>query len=283
MCRPRPVWVSADGCAPRRERSRRVVKDGAVPDASRSVLRRALGVLDTFDYRDRDVSLSQLTKRTGLPKPTVLRIVRELVNWGALERGETGGYQLGVRLFVLGQKVPREGNLRDLAMPFLEDLYEATHENVNLGVLYDDTRVLYLARITGHRSSDVVLRVGDTLPAHSTSIGKALLAYAPPGVLDGVLRAGLTRLTPHTVVMPGMLRKQLRTVAMRGYAVNMEETHPGVVSVAAPVMGTDGTALAAISITGKAGRVDPLRLAPAVCTAARVLSRTLAATPYVQI
>lgn len=252
-------------------------------DAPRSVLRRALGVLDAFDYRDRDVTLSQLTKRTGLPKPTVLRIVRELVKWGALERCESGTYQLGVRLFVLGQKVPREGNIRDLAMPFLEDLYEATHENVNLGVLYDNVEVLYLARVTGHRSSDVVLRVGETLPAHSTSIGKALLAHAPPGVLDEVLRGGLARMTPHTVAMPGMLRKQLRAVAERGYAVNLEETHLGVVSVAAPILDADGTALAAISVTGKAGRVDPLRLAPAVCTAARMLSRTLLAAPYVEI
>lgn len=242
---------------------------------ARSVLRRALGVLDVFEFGERDVSLASLAERTGLPKPTVLRLARELVAWGALERNQKGGYRLGVRLFVLGQKVAREGNLRDLALPYLEDLYEATHENVNLGVLYDTSRVLFLARVTGHRSSDVVLRVGDTLPAHSTSCGKALLANSSAAVLDAALRAGLTRLTPHTVVMPGVLRKQLRTAAERGYAVNLEETHLGVVSVAAPIMHPDGTAVAAISITGKARRVDPLRVAPAVCTAARVLSRSL--------
>lgn len=254
--------------------------DGSGGDSPRSVLRRALCVLDAFNYRDRDVSLSELARRTGLPKATVLRIARELVRWGALERLDSGGYQLGVRLFVLGQKVPREGTLRDLAMPSLEDLYEATHENVNLGVLYD-AQVLYLARITGRWSSDVVLRVGDTLPAHCTSIGKVLLAFAPPDVLEDVLKAGLSRMTPRTVVMPGVLREQLRLVAERGYAVNSEETHVGVVSVAAPIMDPDGVAVAAISITGKAGRVDPMRLAPAVCTAARVVSRALRDAPYV--
>jgi DNA-binding IclR family transcriptional regulator len=167
-------------------------------------------------------------------------------------------------------------------MPSLEDLYEATHENVNLGVLYD-ARVLYLARITGRWSSEVVLRVGDTLPAHCTSIGKVLLAFAPPEVLEDVLRAGLSRMTPRTVVMPGVLREQLRSVAERGYAVNSEETHVGVVSVAAPIMDPDGVAVAAISITGKAGRVDPMRLAPAVCTAARVVSRALRDAPYVEM
>lgn len=241
----------------------------------RSVLRRALSVLDAFEYRDRDVSLAELTRRSGLPKPTVLRILTELVDWGAVERTERG-YQLGVRLFMLGEKVPRQASLRDVATPFLEDLYEATHENVNLGVLHG-TDVLFLARVTGHRSSDVLLRVGDTLPAHSTSTGKALLAHAPGGVLDEVLAAGLQRHTPHTVVMPGMFLKQLRSVAKQGYAVNEEETHRGVVSVAAPVLDREGAAIAAVSVTGRVGRVDVRRLAPAVRAVALGISRAVMA------
>ena len=70
----------------------------------RSLLRRALSVLDAFEYRDRDISLAELTRRAGLPKPTVLRILAELVDWGAVERTDRG-YQLGVRLFMLGEKV----------------------------------------------------------------------------------------------------------------------------------------------------------------------------------
>ena len=240
---------------------------------ARSVLSRALCVLDAFGYHDWEVSLAELTRRTGLPKPTVFRIVNALVDWGALERVGSG-YQLGVRLFMLGERVPRQGSLRDMALPFLEDLYEATHENVNLGVLHG-VDSLYLARVTGHRSSDVILRVGDTLPAHSTSIGKALLAHAPHETVQQVLNAGLTRLTPRTVVLPGMFLRQLATVAEQGYAVNDEETHTGVVSVAAPVFDADGVAVAAISVTGKAGRVDPHRLAPAVRTATLGLGRRL--------
>jgi DNA-binding IclR family transcriptional regulator len=246
-------------------------------NSRRSVLRRALSVMDAFEYRDRDISLAELTRRTGLPKPTVFRIVNELLTWGALERSERG-YQLGVRLFMLGEKVPRPASLRDMALPYLEDLYEATHENVNLGVLHG-TEVLFLARVTGHRSSDVLLRVGDTLPAHSTSIGKALLAFAPAEVVQAVLERGLTRLTSHTVVMPGMFMQQLRAVARNGYSVNDEETHRGVVSVAAPVFDRDRAAVAAISVTGSADRVDVHRLAPAVRTATLSLTRLLAAEP----
>ncbi len=247
-------------------------KDAAAP--SRSVLHRALSVIDAFDHSDWEVSLAELTRRTGLPKPTVFRIVNSLVDWGALERSGSG-YQLGVRLFMLGERVPRQASLREMALPYLEDLYEATHENVNLGVLHG-IDVLYLARVQGHRSSDVILRVGDTLPAHSTSSGKALLAHAPHAVVQQVLDAGLPRLTARTVVAPGMFLRQLKTVAEQGYAVNDEETHTGVVSVAAPIFDAAGSAIAAISVTGKAGRVDPHRLAPAVRTACLSLGRRLA-------
>ena len=179
---------------------------------------------------------------------------------------------------MLGERVPRQVSLRDMALPYLEDLYEVTHENVNLGVLHG-VDVLYLARVQGHRSSDVILRVGDTLPAHSTSTGKALLAHAPRETVQQVLDAGLTRLTPRTVVLPGMFLRQLKGIAEQGYAVNDEETHTGVVSVALRCSTSHGVAVAAISVTGKAGRVDPHRLAPAVRTATLALGRRLIQQP----
>ena len=244
-------------------------------EPSRSVLRRAFSILDAFEAGDVELSLTALAQRSGLPKPTAFRMAHELVSWGALERAPAGGYRLGVRLFVLGERVARHRDLRETAMPFLEDLYEATHENVNLGVLHGHD-VLYLARLSGHRSSDVILRVGNFLPAHSTSIGKALLAYSSGDVVRSVVTAGLQRLTPHTIVMPGLFTQALREVVERGYATNHEETHRGVVSVAAPVFGPQRTPIAGISITGRAGRFDVNRLAPAVRTAAASLSRSLA-------
>jgi DNA-binding IclR family transcriptional regulator len=244
-------------------------------EPSRSVLLRALSILDAFEAGDIELSLTVIAERAALPKPTAFRMAQELVDWGALERGAHGGYELGVRLFVLGERVPRHRDLREAAMPYLEDLYEATHENVNLGVL-NGSEVLCLARVSGHRSSDIAFRVGNFLPAHSTSIGKALLAYSDGEVVRAVVAGGLTRFTPNTIVMPGPLTRTLRQVVERGYATTHEETRPGVVSVAAPVFGPHGVPLAAISITGRASRVDVHRLAPAVCSAAASLSRSLA-------
>src|SRR6266516_5207327 len=103
-------------------------------DASRSVLARGLRLLDAFGSGDTTLTLTELAERTGLPKPTAYRLLSQLVAWGGLER-DGCAYRIGMKLFVLGQRVPLQRRLRDAALPYLEDLYEATHENIHLSVL----------------------------------------------------------------------------------------------------------------------------------------------------
>ena len=240
----------------------------------KSVLARGLRLLDAFEAHDVDLSLSELAERTGLPKPTAYRLLNELVTWGGLER-TTRGYRLGMSLFVLGQRVPRHRELREAALPYLEDLYEATHENVHLTVpAGNDT--LFLEKVSGHRSTPIVSRVGGRLPAHCTATGKVFLAYGSPERLRQVFDAGLPRLTPRTIVMPGLLRQELARTLERGYGVNREEAEVGVSAVGAPVFDHRRSVIAAISITGWAQHLDLDRLAPAVRTAALALSRELA-------
>ena len=235
------------------------------------MLRRALSVLDAFEYRDRDVCSPSWRAAPACPSRPCLRI---LGSWSlGSGRAHRGGYQLGVRIFMLGEKVPRQASLRDVALPYLEDLYEATHENVNLGVLHG-TDVLFLARVTGHRSSDVLLRVGDTLPAHSTSTGKVMLAHAPREVDRPGRRQRPQPAHPAHRGDARDVHKQLKTIARAGYAVNDEETHRAW-SRSPPRSWTRRLALAAVSVTGRVGRLDPHRLAPAVRTdGARHLARS---------
>ncbi|HEY7594291.1 MAG TPA: IclR family transcriptional regulator [Actinophytocola sp.] len=246
-------------------------------DPPKSVLARGLRVLDAFGPADVDLTLAQLAARTGLPKPTVHRLVGELVSWGGLERSDEG-YRLGMALFVLGQRVPRQRGLREAALPYLEDLYEATHENIHLTV-FDSTDTLFLEKVTGRRSMPIVSRVGGRLPAHCTASGKVFLALGPPAYLRRVVRDGLRRLTPKTIVLPGLLRQDLARTLDRGYGINREESETGVVAVAAPVRDRRSNVIAAISIAGSAHRLDLERLAPAVRTAALSLSRVLAREP----
>jgi DNA-binding IclR family transcriptional regulator len=242
-------------------------------EAPKSVLARGLSLLNAFGPADAELTLTELAARTGLPKPTAHRLLGELVNWGGLERTRSG-YRLGMRLFVLGQRVPRPRGLRDAALPYLEDLYEASHENIHLAVL-DGIHTLFLDKVSGRRSMPIISRVGGRLPAYCTATGKLFLAFGAPERLRRVLGAGLARHTPHTIAMPGLLERDLARTLERGYGINREESEVGVSAVAAPVFDHRRRVIAAISITGHAGRLDLDRLAPAVRTSALSLSREL--------
>lgn len=243
------------------------------------MLGRALALLSEFRPGEHEVGLAELARRSGVAKPTAHRLLAELESWMLVER--TGrGYRLGLRLFELGQVVPRQRDLQETATPFLADLYEATRETVHLAVP-DGAEVVYVQKLSAPDSPDIPSRLGGRMPAHCTGVGKALLAFGPPERLAAVLAAGLTRRTPRTVVLPGMLGKQLAAIRQQGLAEEHEESAPGVACVAAPVLGPDDVAVAAISISGWSNRLDTRRVAPAVRTAALALSRVLGGTPVV--
>lgn len=246
--------------------------------ALNSVLGRSLSLLTAFRPGDAELTLAELTRRTGIAKPTAHRLLRELADWDIVERTETG-IRLGMRLFELGQLAPRQRGLREAAAPFLADLFEATRETVHLAVP-DGVEVVYIHKIEGRSGPEMGSRVGGRMPAHCTGVGKAMLAYAPPDRLAAVLDAGLTRYTPRTVVAPGLFARELAKVRERGYAVEHEESTLGIACVAAPVLSSAGEALAAISIAGWSRSLDTRRLAAAVRTAALGLSRAMRGGSY---
>jgi IclR family transcriptional regulator, acetate operon repressor len=241
----------------------------------KSVLGRACAVLFSYGPADTELTLAELSRRTGIPKATVHRLVAELDGWGIVERSRRG-VRLGMRLFELGQLAPRQRGLREAARPYLTDLYRATGETVHLAVL-DGTEVVYIDKLTGPGGPPLPSMVGGRMPAYCTGVGKALLAYSPPGVLHEVVAGGLARRTARTIVMPGLLEREIEAVRVRGVAFEREESVPGIACAACPVLGPDGTAIAAISITGWTTALDVARVAPAVRTAALSLSRQLGA------
>lgn len=238
-----------------------------------SMLGRAFTLLTAFRPGDGELSLAELCRRTGIAKPTAHRLLGELAGWGAVERTENG-VRLGLRLFELGQLVPRQRDLLEVAAPFLADLSEATRETVHLAVP-DGSEVVYVQKLARSDSPDIPSRLGGRMPAYCTGVGKALLAFGPPEQLAAVLAAGLPRRTPRTVIAPGLLHSELAAIRRRGIAEEHEESAPGVACVAAPVLGPDGYAVAALSISGWANSLNTHRLAPAVRTAALGLSRGL--------
>ncbi|MGB7818452.1 MAG: IclR family transcriptional regulator [Ornithinibacter sp.] len=242
-----------------------------------TLLARAASIVGAFDERAPVLTLAELSRRTGLPKSTVHRIVAELVGLRVLERQETGpsgeGYRLGMWLFERGELVPTHRSLSEAALPVMEDLREATRQRIHLAVL-EGVDVVYV-EILGSGGVEVTSRTGGRLPAHATGVGKAMLAYSPAAVVRSRVEAGLPRLTPRTIATAGGLTRELRKIRTVGMALDLEESHLGVSCVAAPVFGADHKVRAAISVTGATGSVDPGTLGPATRTAAFTLSRVL--------
>ncbi len=237
-----------------------------------SLLSRAAAIVGAFDDRDPVLSLVELSRRTGLPKSTVHRIVGELVTLRVLERHDDG-YRLGMWLFERGELVPGHRSLSEAALPVMEDLREATRQRIHLAVL-DGVDVVYV-EILGTGGLEVVSRTGGRLPAHATGVGKAMLAYSPAATVQARIEAGLPRLTPRTISTSGGLVRELRKIRSVGMALDLEEAQLGVSCVAAPVFGADRKVAAGLSVTGVTGSVDPGTLGPAVRTAAFTLSRLL--------
>jgi DNA-binding IclR family transcriptional regulator len=239
-----------------------------------SVLQRANLLLDAFGPQHRYLTLSSIVMRTGLPKSTVHRTAQQMTALGWLTYDE-GRYSLGTRMFELAGLSSVRHELREAALPYMEDLYEATHITLHLGVRKGH-EVLYIEKIGGHDRITELSHVGGRMPLYCTGIGKSLLAFSPENVLEDVLDRGLTKRTQATITSPTQLRRELNTIAETNVSFDREESSVGVCCVAAPIYGPDRTVVAAMSVTGRVSRSRLDRLAPAVMTAALGASRTLA-------
>ncbi len=240
-------------------------------DGANSVLGKTRLILEAFQLDDTDVSLSELSRRTGISKASVHRLAQELLDWGMLERSGAE-YRLGMRAFELGSRVPRFRVLRDELRPFMENLHYAVKETVHLAVL-DGLEVLFLEKITSSPQATRPSRIAGRMPLHCTATGKVMLAYSAPTLLEEVLARPLERLTPSTISLPGMLREQIRKVRSVGHAIELEETAIGYCSVAVPVFGSSELLLGALSITAPTFRADTARYA---ATLAEVMRRVTA-------
>ncbi|MFD8725213.1 IclR family transcriptional regulator [Streptomyces sp. NPDC059629] len=234
--------------------------------------RQAVSALDCYRPNGGASRLTELSVRTKLPKTTVFRLCADLVRLGLLER-DAETYRLGGALFELGSLVPRRQDLREAALPFLQDLFEATPETAHLGVR-EGHEVVYVERIHGHDVLRLPSRIGGRFPLTCTGVGEALLAFSGDELVEEVLAEPLPRRTPHSITDPARLRTAVEQAQVAGLAYEEEEAAQGVSCIAAPVF--DGPmAVAALSVAVPCGRFRPAQLAPAVRTAALGLSRAL--------
>jgi DNA-binding IclR family transcriptional regulator len=250
---------------------------GNTREPGRSSASRLLAVLGAFDSGHRLLSLSEIAGRAGLPLATTHRLLGELAAWGGLVRREDGRYEIGRRVWDLGLLASLQHDLREVALPYLQDLHAATGQTVHIAVR-DGTRALYVERVSGRSSAQVLSRTGTLLPLHTTAVGKVLLAHAPPDVVRAATRT-LERVTPYSIAEPGRLLRELAEARRRGYARTAEEMTLGAYSVAVPV---GEPAVAALGVVLDSPRRDLIRLVPVLQVAAFGIGRSLPAdwTPH---
>ncbi len=188
--------------------------------APKSVLERVFAILDCFSARESELTLAELASRTAIPKPTVHRLAKILVEQRLLKRTE-GGFALGIRLFELGELVGEQRDLRDASLPFLEELYELTHETIHLAVL-EGNEVLYFVKIVGYKAFALPTRTGGRWPVHASALGKVLMAFGPADPLQ-LLPPCLKPLTPYTIIDPHRLQRELAIVRRVGTAIESQE------------------------------------------------------------
>jgi len=239
------------------------------------VTSRVLALLSAFDETRPRQTLTELAHAADLPVSTAHRLLNELQEWDAVQRDPDGRYCVGRRLWQLGSLAPVQRELREVALPAMQDLYEATHENVHLAVR-NGTAALYVERIHGRSSVPLVSRAGVRLPMHATGVGKALLAWADREVVEQCL-GELTPVTRYTITEPGRMMRELANVRKNGYARTVEEMTLGTCSVAVPVFGPEGDVIAALGLVTSTVRRDMARYVPAVLVAAASIARAMSA------
>jgi DNA-binding IclR family transcriptional regulator len=241
----------------------------------RSHSERMLAILEVFERApDLRLSLSEVASRVGLPLSTTHRLLLAWTTWGGLVRGDDGRFRIGLRLWRLGVLAPEPSRLRQVAFPFLEDLYEVSRENVHLAVR-DGLAALYLERFAGPDSVGVISGVGVKLPLHATGVGLVLLAYAPSSVFDQVIAAGPERFLPDTMTDEKALRARMAQIRSSGMAISVNEMSPDTFSAAAPVRDSASRVVAAVSVVAHAAHVVDPQFQLSVRLAARGISRAL--------
>jgi IclR family transcriptional regulator, KDG regulon repressor len=219
-----------------------------------STVKKALAVVQAFTYEQPVMGVSELSRKLGMGKSTVHRVLCTLAEEGFVTRTEDDRYRLGLKLHGLGQLVVSSLELREVAHVPLEKLRNECGETVHVAVL-EGTESVYVHRYEAQSTLRTFSRVGRRVPASTTSSGKCLLAFGDPAQVDVVLAAGLKRIGPRSITTEAGLRDALATIRANGYAVSIEENQKGVVSIGAPVFGHDGRCIAAVSMAGPTSRI----------------------------
>jgi IclR family acetate operon transcriptional repressor len=240
------------------------------------VISKVFRILEAIQGSPSGLTLKPICDATGVQKSTAHRFLKHLEREGYLLRTQDGAYLIGPRLSQMSARANHRATLQALARPILWELWKSTSETVNLGVL-DDGNIVYLEVIESPHEFRLASRVGGSRSLHSTALGKAVAAFLPEDSRERVLaRVSFQPLTPKTIRSLVQFREELEIIRRQGYAVDDEETTLGARCVGASILGANGVALAAVSVSGQVPRISPDQV-PAFAGALRSATRAISA------
>jgi DNA-binding IclR family transcriptional regulator len=238
------------------------------------VTARVLHALSAFTAETPALTLSDIARRSATPVATTHRYMKELEEWGAVTRDSEGVYRIGLRLWQIGMLCTQTEGLREVALPYLEDLTQLTRENVQLAVL-EDTEAVFVERLAGSRAVPVLTKVGANWPTTTTSAGLLLLAHAPHDVQDTVLSRPIKKFTEKTLIDVAQIRRELALIRSQGFSISDRQVSMEALSISAPIVKPGGSVIAALSLVVAAEGASVHSLTPLVRTSARAISRAL--------
>ncbi len=217
-------------------------------------LEKGLLVIEAFDANRQRLTLSDVAKITGITRAAARRYLRTLTK---LNYAEFDGryFSLSPRILRLGYAFLSSTSLSSRLQPSLERISEETGESSSAAMM-DGDDIVYIARSATRRIMSIGLGVGSRLPAHCTSLGRAILAHQPDEVVEAYLeRVRLEARTPKTITSKAKLREVLQATRGRGYAIVDEELELGLRSIAVPLIQRNGQVTIALNISAQAARV----------------------------
>lgn len=247
--------------------------DGASPVLIQSI-ERAAAVMRSFTEAEPELGVSELSRRVGLHKSTVARILATLQKEGFVgQNATTGKYRLGVGLIGLAGVALGRVDVRAAAYPHLDALVERTQETAGVSIL-DNAECVNVLSKPSPRPIHYAIWIGRRLPLHCSASGKVLLAGQTPAAQARLLPPQLCRHTAATLVTAAALEQELGRVQAQGYALALEEYEEGYNAIAAPIHDHEGGVVGALSISGPAFRLPEATLRdfaqPLLATAALI-------------
>lgn len=260
--------------------------DSAPADPKNTVQSLAKGfrVLQAFTAQQPELTMAEVARKAGMDNATAFRFLNTLVNLGYVQKVDDSRlFRLSLKVLELGFHAIARSDLRTHARPILRGLVGEVNEAASIGVL-DGSSVMYAERVqAGLTQLGVDVRIGSRVPAYSTAVGQAILAWLPVEIQKKVLQGQpMLKLTDTTITEMDTLLVRLKDVRDIGYALSNQETVTGVYVLAVPVLDVDGLPVAALSVAAPVhrGTLDQFRenTLDAVLEAARQLSISLQAT-----